>query len=179
MSTEPVSLDLDRRSFMKASALAGAVALSGGGAGQALAQGGGEAEGVDTEGQRSKTICNYCSLGCGFHGERVGDAFVGMEPWEEHPINQGSLCSKGAGIYETEHSEKRVRHPMIREDGEWRKLSWDRAYDRLATDIQALWPDSDVSPGAAVDVDEEASRESVMLLGSAHHSNEESYAIRK
>jgi len=180
MSSEPVSIDLDRRSFVKASALAGAVALSGGGAGRALAQSDeGEVSAADTEGELTKTICNYCSIGCGFHGERVGDSFAGMEPWEEHPINQGSLCSKGAGIYETEHSEKRVRHPMIRENGAWRKLSWNDAYDRLATDIQALWPDSDVSPDEAVDVDAEHSRESVMLLGSAHHSNEESYAIRK
>ncbi|WP_435185902.1 formate dehydrogenase subunit alpha [Halobellus sp. EA9] len=179
MSAEPVSLDLDRRSFLKASALAGGLTLAGGGVGQALAQGEGEVDGQDTTGERSKTICNYCSVGCGFLGEKQGDAFVGMEPWEEHPINSGSLCSKGAGIYETEHSEKRVKHPMIQEDGEWRKLSWDDAYDRLATDIRALWPDDPTSPSDAVDVDQELSRESVMLLGSAHHSNEESYAIRK
>jgi formate dehydrogenase major subunit len=165
---------------MKASALAGSVALGASGAGWALQNSDGEADGTDTDHtELSRTICNYCSVGCGFHGERKGDSFVGMEPWKEHPINQGSLCSKGAGIYATEHSEKRVKHPMIREDGQWKKLSWDRAYDRLATDIQALWPDSDVSPDEAVDVDEEHSRESVMILGSAHHSNEESYAIRK
>ncbi|MBX0322207.1 formate dehydrogenase subunit alpha [Halomicroarcula sp. F13] len=181
MSTqqEPVSLDLDRRSFMKASALAGTVALGVSGAGQALQSTDDEPEGADTGTEFSKTICNYCSVGCGFHGEREGDSFVGMEPWEEHPINAGSLCSKGAGIYETEHSEKRLKHPMIQEDGEWRKIGWNEAYDRLATDIRALWPDSDVSPSDAVDVDAEHSRESVMLLGSAHHSNEESYAIRK
>ena len=179
MGTEPVSLDLDRRSFLKASALAGAVALGGAGAGQALSQNEGETDGTDTEGELSKTICNYCSVGCGFRGERKGNAFVGQEPWKEHPINGGSLCSKGAGIYATEHSEKRVKHPMIQEDGEWKKLSWGDAYERLGNDIKALWPDHDLSPSEATDVDEEASRESVMLLGSAHHSNEESYAIRK
>nr|WP_246279814.1 molybdopterin-dependent oxidoreductase [Natronomonas salina] len=166
MSTEPVSLDLDRRSFMKASALAGTVALGGGAAGHTLAQDGEEqVDGTDTEGELTKTICNYCSVGCGFHGERVGDSFVGMEPWEEHPINAGSLCSKGAGIYETEHSEKRLKHPMIRRDGDWEKLSWDASYDLLSGEIERVW--------------EEHSRESVMLLGSAHHSNEEAYAIRK
>ncbi|PSQ02153.1 formate dehydrogenase [Halobacteriales archaeon QS_5_68_33] len=179
MSSEPVSLDLDRRSFMKASALAGGVVLGGSGVGQALSGRTEQVDGADTDAELTKTICNYCSVGCGFHGERKGDSFVGMEPWEEHPINAGSLCSKGAGIYETEHSEKRLKHPMIQEDGEWHKLSWSGAYDRLATDIRALWPDDDTSPSEAVDVDSEASRESVMVLGSAHHSNEESYAIRK
>jgi len=181
MSTqqEPVSLDLDRRSFMKASALAGGVALGVSGAGRALQENGEETDGTDTDTELTKTICNYCSVGCGFRGEREGNSFVGMEPWHEHPINAGSLCSKGAGIYETEHSEKRLKHPMIQEDGEWRKLGWNEAYDRLSTDIRALWPNDDTSPSEAVDVEEEHSRESVMLLGSAHHSNEESYAIRK
>jgi formate dehydrogenase major subunit len=166
---------------MKSSALAGSLALGVSGTGWALQDDTDDDEdgtGTDWD-SLSKTVCNYCSVGCGFRGERKGNSFVGMEPWLEHPINQGSLCSKGAGIYETEHSEKRVKHPMIREGGSWKKLSWDEAYDRLATDIRALWPDDDTDPSEAVDVTEEHSRESVMLLGSAHHSNEESYAIRK
>jgi len=162
---QPVSLDLDRRSFMKASALAGAVALGSAGTGHALQSGGEETDGTDTDTELTKTICNYCSVGCGFHGERDGDSFVGMEPWHEHPINAGSLCSKGAGIYETEHSEKRLKHPMVRRDGEWQKLSWTDSYDLLSSEIKRVW--------------DEHSRESVMILGSAHHSNEESYAIRK
>ncbi|MFB6302834.1 MAG: molybdopterin-dependent oxidoreductase [Haloferacaceae archaeon] len=165
MSTEPVSLDLDRRSFMKASALAGTVALGGGGVGQALAQGGGEVDGRDTEGELTKTICNFCAVGCGFRGERKGDAFVGQEPWMEHPVNNGSLCSKGAAIFGSEHSPKRVKHPMRLENGKWRKVSWDDAYDEIAGEIKRVW--------------EEHSRESVMILGSAHHANEEAYASRK
>ncbi|MFB6096695.1 MAG: molybdopterin-dependent oxidoreductase [Haloferacaceae archaeon] len=166
MSTEPVSLDLDRRSFMKASALAGAVALGGGGAGQALAAGGeGEVDGTDDEAELTKTICNFCAVGCGFHGERKGDAFVGQEPWEEHPVNNGSLCSKGAAIYGSEHSPRRLTNPMKREDGEWRKLTWDEAYDEITEQIKTL--QANVSP------------ESIMLLGSAHWSNEMSYASRK
>ncbi|MFC4246993.1 formate dehydrogenase subunit alpha [Natribaculum luteum] len=177
-NTEPVSLDLDRRSFMKASALAGIAGLGVGGVGRSLSQGSDE-DATSPDAELTKTICNYCSVGCGFRGVRDGNAFVGMESWNEHPVNAGSLCSKGAGILETEHSEKRLKHPMVQENGEWRRLSWGEAYDRLATDIRALWPDSDVDPSEAVDVDEEASRESVMILGSAHHSNEEAYAIRK
>ncbi|MFB6236135.1 MAG: formate dehydrogenase subunit alpha [Halopenitus sp.] len=165
-NTEPVSLDLDRRSFMKASALAGAVALGGGGVGQALAQeSGGEVDGTDTEGELSKTVCNFCAVGCGFRGERKGNAFVGQEPWYNNPINNGSLCSKGAAIYGSEHSPKRVKHPMIKDESGWRKLSWDSAYDMLESEITRVW--------------DEHSRESVMLLGSAHHSNEEAYAMRK
>ena len=165
MSTTPVSLDLDRRSFMKASALAGAVALGGGGVGQTLAQEDGEVDGTDTEGELTKTICNFCAVGCGFRGERTGNAFVGQEPWHEHPVNNGALCSKGAAIYGSEHSPRRLKHPIQKVGGEWQKVSWDRAYERITSEIERVW--------------EEHSRESVMLLGSAHHANEEAYAIRK
>ncbi|WP_435194187.1 formate dehydrogenase subunit alpha [Natronomonas sp. EA1] len=165
MSAEPVSLDLDRRSFMKASALAGAVALGGGGAGQALAANDGEVDGTDTEGELTKTICNFCAVGCGFKGERKGNAFVGQEPWQEHPINNGSLCSKGAAIYGSEHSERRLKHPLQKVDGEWRKISWDDAYAKIADELDTIV--------------EESGPDSVMWLGSAHHANEEAYAFRK
>ncbi|QDX41398.1 molybdopterin-dependent oxidoreductase [Salarchaeum sp. JOR-1] len=166
MSAEPVSLDLDRRSFMKASAVAGALALGGSGAGQVLAENGdGETDGTDTDGELTKTICNFCAVGCGFHGEREGNAFVGQEPWHENPINNGSLCSKGAAIYGSEHSDRRLKHPMRKENGEWKKITWDEAYSHITDELDRIV--------------EEHSRDSVFWMGSAHHSNEEAYAFRK
>ncbi|WP_152607283.1 molybdopterin oxidoreductase family protein, partial [Natrinema salifodinae] len=165
MSTEPVTLDLDRRSFMKATALAGATILGSGATGHVLSDDEEEPTGVHDDAETAKVICNYCSVGCGFKAVKDGDSFVGMEPWKENPLNNGSLCSKGASILETEHSPKRLKHPLIREDGEWRKITWDDAYEMIAD----TWED----------VREEYGPDSTMLVGSAHHSNEEAYAFRK
>ncbi|SEV85006.1 molybdopterin-dependent oxidoreductase [Natrinema salifodinae] len=162
---DPVTIDLDRRSFMKASALAGGLFLGGGVTGHVLSQEEEGEEGVVDDAETSKVICNYCAVGCGFKAVKDGDSFVAQEPWFENPINNGSLCSKGAGILETEHSPKRLKHPMQKVDGEWQKLTWDEAYSEIAD----TWEETI----------EEYSRESVMLLGSAHHANEEAYAIRK
>ncbi len=166
MSAEPVTLDLDRRSFLKASALAGAVALGGGAAGQTLAQSEEDDSGeVSPDAELTKSICNYCAVGCGFRGVKDGESFVGMEPWHENPANNGPLCSKGAGILETEHSDRRLKRPMHRVDGGWETISWDEAYDIIEQQYAELV--------------EEYSPESIMMMGSAHHANEEAYAFRK
>ena len=151
---------------MKASALAGAVALGSSGAGQVLANGGEQEEDVtDTDSRLTKTICNFCAVGCGFRGERKGDTFVGQEPWQEHPVNNGSLCSKGAGIYASEHSPKRLKHPLRKENGQWRKISWEEAYDHIEKELKRI--------------KKEFGPDGTMWLGSAHHANEEAYAFRK
>ncbi|MCZ6729739.1 MAG: molybdopterin-dependent oxidoreductase [SAR324 cluster bacterium] len=112
-----------------------------------------------------KTICGNCAVGCGFIGEVENGVWVSIEPWFEHPINQGSLCSKGAAAREHVISEKRLRHPMKLEGGKWKRISWDTAMgeitDKLKEIRQKYGPDS------------------LMILGSAHHTNEASYALRK
>jgi Molybdopterin oxidoreductase Fe4S4 domain. len=50
---------------------------SGGAAGQVLAAGHEEVDETDVESELTKTICNYCVVGCGFNGERKGNTFVG------------------------------------------------------------------------------------------------------
>jgi len=64
-----------------------------------------------------KTICGNCAVGCGFIAEVENDTWVSIEPWFEHPINQGSLCSKGAAAREHVISEKRLKYPMKLEGG--------------------------------------------------------------
>jgi formate dehydrogenase major subunit len=54
---------------------------------------------------------------------------------------------------------------MTREDGEWKKVEWEEAYGTIADEMERIR--------------EEHGPDSVMWLGSAHHSNEEAYAFRK
>ncbi len=62
--------------------------------------------------EQIKTICSNCAVGCGVIGEVKGGTWVSQEPWFEHPINTGSLCSKGAAAREHVISEKRLKYPM-------------------------------------------------------------------
>jgi formate dehydrogenase major subunit len=114
---------------------------------------------------QKKTICGNCSVACGFIAEVQNGVWIGQEPWYEHPINAGSLCSKGAGAREHVVNDKRLRYPMKLEGGKWKRLSWDQAMSEVTDKLKAIrgkyGPDS------------------MMVLGSAHHGNETAYALRK
>ena len=112
-----------------------------------------------------KTICGNCAVGCGFIGEVQEGVWVSQEPWFEHPINQGSLCSKGAAAREHVISEKRLRYPMKKEGGKWVRLSWDQALDEISTKLKAIR--------------EKDGPDALMIRGPPHHTTEPAYALRK
>ncbi len=115
--------------------------------------------------EQHKTICGNCAVGCGVIGEVQNGVWVSQEPWFEHPINLGSLCSKGAAAREHVISEKRLRYPMKLEGGKWKRLSWDQAMTEITAKIQAIR--------------KKHGPDALMILGSAHHNNEMAYGIRK
>ena len=115
--------------------------------------------------QQIKTICSNCAVGCGLIGEVQNGVWISQEPWFEHPINQGSLCSKGSGAREHVISEKRLRYPMKLEGGKWKRISWDTALDEIS--------------GKLKDIRAKHGADAMMILGSAHHTNEAAYALRK
>ena len=88
-----------------------------------------------------------------------------LEPWFEHPINQGSLCSKGAAARSAVISEKRLRYPMKLEGGKWKRLSWDQAMSEIASKLTAIR--------------QKHGPDALHINFSAHMSNENGYAIRK
>ena len=114
---------------------------------------------------KKQTICGNCAVGCGFYGEVQNGVWVGQEPWYEHPINAGSLCSKGAGAREHVVNEKRLRYPMKKEGGKWKRISWDQAMSEVSEKLLAIR--------------EKHGPDAMMILGSAHHGNETAYALRK
>jgi len=125
---------IDRRNFLRAAGVgglgAGLFALSGPSLVKEVeAQGKGEPKAPKLE--QFKTICTKCAVGCGLIGEVQNGVWVSQEPWFEHPINQGSLCAKGAAARSAIISEKRLRYPMKLVNGKWNRLSWDQAIDEI------------------------------------------------
>jgi formate dehydrogenase major subunit len=159
-----VSSFVTRRGFLKAASLSGAgLALAPSIAREVDAQQAAKSEGPKTE--RYKTICTKCAVGCGLIGEVQNGVWVSQEPWFEHPINQGSLCSKGAAARSAVISEKRLRYPMKLAGGKWERLSWDQAMSEISAKL--------------LDIRKQHGADALHINFSAHQSNENGYAIRK
>ena len=54
----------------------------------------------------------------------------------DHPITHGFLCGKVSNYLDRVYSDERLLHPLVREDGGFRRASWDEALDVAAAGLQ-------------------------------------------
>ena len=83
------------------------------------------------------TICCYCSVGCGLvcSVDKATGKIFNIEGDADHPINEGSLCAKGAGFFDlTEANKHRLTKVLYRKPygTEWEETDWDFALSRIA-----------------------------------------------
>ncbi len=158
---------LDRRSFLRRSGLAaGSLATLGAlplGAVRKAAAGPPPPAGAAVA--IRKNICTHCSVGCTVTAEVANGVWIGQEPSWDSPINRGSHCAKGAAVRELVHGDRRLKYPMKLVNGQWTRISWDKAIDEIGDRLTAIR--------------EKSGPDSVYWLGSAKFSNEGSYLFRK
>jgi len=165
---EALKAKVGRRSFLKMAAVATVA-----GATNALASNDGVTRTATTEEVKNpfpgsklvKTICTACSVGCGIIAEVKDGVWVRQEVAQDHPISLGGHCCKGADMIDMVRSEVRLKHPMVKEGGKWKRLSWDDALDRIAAKLKTAH--------------ETVGADSAMFLGSAKMSTEQAYYFRK
>src|SRR5205814_9303855 len=87
---------------------------------------------------RSKAICTHCSVGCTVIAETQNGVWIGQEPGWDSPISRGSHCAKGASTREIVQGDRRLRYPMKLVNGQWTRLSWDKAIDEIGDKLTAI-----------------------------------------
>jgi len=94
----------------------------------------------------TRNTCPYCAVGCGVLMYSLGDRaknarsqIIHLEGDPDHPVNRGTLCPKGAGLLDFIHSPNRLQYPEYRAPGstEWKRISWDEAFDKFARLMKA------------------------------------------
>ncbi len=131
------------------------------------------------KGTLTTTICPYCGVGCGAVVTVANGAVVNVEGDPDHPINQGTLCSKGAALYQVANSKRRLEKVKYRAPGssEWEEKEWDWAIKKIAKNIKDTRDQTFMatdSQGRTVN-----RTEAIACLGGAALDNEECYAYSK
>ncbi len=126
---------VDRRTFVKASAMAAATAAAAG-----------ESSGLSlhvlssTPGEGSslrwnKAPCRFCGTGCHVMVGTENGRVVAIQGDQKAEVNKGLLCVKGYHVGLALYGKDRLTTPMLRRDGRMVPISWDEAIDIIARRI--------------------------------------------
>jgi formate dehydrogenase major subunit len=127
----------------------------------------------------TESVCPYCAVGCGQVVYTRNGELVDIEGNPRSPINQGTLCPKGAASRQLVQQPGRLTKVRYRRPGgtEWEELGLEQAMDMIANRLiaarEAGWQDKE-RHGWRVD-----RTLGFAHLGGATLDNEENYLIKK
>lgn len=158
---------MDRRQFLRRSGLGVGTGLAV--AQLTLVQKKAQAADAPAAGARKveikRTICGHCSVGCAVDAVVENGVWVRQEPVFDSPINLGAHCAKGAALREHGHGEYRLRTPMKLVNGKYEKITWDQALNEISARM--------------LELKKQSGPDSIFVVGSSKHSNEQAYLLRK
>ncbi len=130
------------------------------------------------EAKATTSICPYCGVGCGLVAYTKNGKLVDVEGDPDHPINQGSLCSKGQAVFEVVTSPRRLQKVRYRAAGSdhWEEKDLDWAVQTLAQRVKATRDANFTAKSGAVTVNR---AEALASIGGAALNNEECYLLAK
>jgi formate dehydrogenase major subunit len=132
-----------------------------------------------TKAEVTTSICPYCGVGCGLVAYTKNGKLVDVEGDPDHPINQGTLCSKGQAVFEVVTSPRRLKKVKYRAPGSdhWEEKSLDWAMQTLAQRVKATRDASFITKSpTGVPVNR---TETLAAIGGAAINNEECYLMVK
>lgn len=158
---------MNRRDFIKASAIASATAAAG------LAPSSLLASENKLNWRWDKAVCRFCGTGCGIMIATENDKIVAVKGDIKAPVNKGLNCIKGYFTSKIMYGEDRLVSPLMRVDengrfskqGEFVPVSWERAFDEMEKQFKKYYFKEGV--------------QSVGFFSSGQHTIQEGYAALK
>lgn len=128
--------------------------------------------------KQTTTVCPFCGVGCGQIVYTQGDELVHVEGDPEHPISEGTLCSKGAALSQVTNNSRRLKQVMYRAPGatKFEPRSWEWAFARIAERVKQTRDASFERKSGKRTVNR---TEAIACLGGAALDNEECYLLVK
>ena len=128
----------------------------------------------------TESVCPYCAVGCGQVVYTRDGELVDIEGNPRSPINQGTLCPKGAASRQLIQQPGRLTKVKYRRPygTEWEELELETAMDMIARRVISAredhWEEVDEETGFRVD-----RTRGFAHLGGATLDNEENYLLKK
>jgi len=126
------------------------------------------------------SLCYYCSVTCGLicSTDTKTGKIINIEGDPDHPVNEGSLCAKGAGMFQmSARNEHRLTKVLYRRPGgtKWEPKTMDWALTQIAKKIKAERDKSFITKN---DKGQVVNRlETISHLGSSKLDNEECWLV--
>lgn len=138
-------MTLNRRDFVKRSAMAAAVAAAAGNYDEVMAATDAVAAAPAAAGTDAitpkweKAPCRFCGTGCHVNVlvDKPKNKVIAVRGDAKAAVNKGLLCVKGYHVGLALYGKDRLTQPLLRKDGELTPVSWTEALDVLAKRIKA------------------------------------------
>ncbi len=130
--------------------------------------------------KQTTSLCYYCAVTCGLicSTDPKTGKIINIEGDPDHPINEGALCAKGSGMFQTtDNNEHRLTKVMYRApySDKWETKPADWAVKQIARRIKTLRDKDFIVRNVKGQL---VNRwETVAHMGSSNIDNEECWAI--
>lgn len=128
---------ISRRSFLKLSLAAGALASAG-----TLPSFGQWQQARAAEKDESRvvpSICEMCGVKCGIMVTVLDGRVVKIDGQPQHPFSNGKLCARGNAGMRTLYDPDRLKQPLKRVgEGKFEPISWEKAYSEIGAKLRQL-----------------------------------------
>lgn len=82
--------------------------------------------------------CNLCEAMCGLEIKHDGQQVISIKGDTADPFSQGHICPKAVALQDIYTDPDRLKYPVRRTLTGWEQISWDEAFDEVATKLKAV-----------------------------------------
>jgi len=108
-----------------------------------------------------ESVCTYCSVGCAINLHVLNGFVFGLSGRKGLVNTDGNICRYAKFGYNYMNATSRITKPMLKVNGKFEEISFDKAFSLIKEKISSVMPDQNA------------------FLGGARLTNEEMYMIHK
>ena len=88
--------------------------------------------------QTHKRTCNICEAMCGLIITHDDTSVLSIKGDPDDPLSKGFICPKAVALQDFRTDPDRITRPRVKENGQWRDIGWDEAFEVAATRLRAV-----------------------------------------